>query len=227
MQAYNAYYRDEKFEILLNAKGERAVESSFAFPLGVVPFMNFETNELEMVTIIYIGRVDLFTKNAEGSWSGPDHKTAFMFGEGFQDQMATDPGQKGYCWSFKQFFGYYPKGYIIDAVRIRRPKKADFYAGVAPVDESDFQRIPFYVFPDEIDEWREDTLAKVEQIFWMHSRGYFHRNRRMCTTKYGRCDMFEVCIVPKASRETLLASNLFEPMTWSPLNRATPVKEDA
>lgn len=222
MAAYNDRYRDEPFTIMLKADGTPAIESSFAFPLGEVQYTGLQPDLWnKWIKIIYTGRIDLLSHDAEGDWAGPDHKTAFQFGDSFLDTMSTDSGQKGYCWAFQQFYGRPPRGYIIDAVRIRRPTKASSYAGGAPCDASDMQRIPHYVFPGEIDEWREDTLAKIETIFWMHARGYFQRHTKMCVSKYGRCDMFDVCTSARDSRETVLVSNLFEEATWSPLNPTT------
>lgn len=231
MSAYNSRYRDEPFKVLPKADGSPAVESSFAFPLGIVryPAMNELADYYGVkasvpipINVNYTGRIDLQTHDVEGDWSGPDHKTAFQFGKGFTDKMATDSAQRGYCWAFQQFYGHLPRGYIIDAVRIRRPSKADTYAGVAPIDASDFQRIPFYIFPDDIEEWKQDTLAKVETIFWMHSRGYFQKHTRRCVTEYGRCDMYDVCIAARGTRDEVLSSNLYEPATWSPLNAPKP-----
>lgn len=218
MQVYNERYRNEPFEILKNAKGQPAVESSFAFPIGDVVY---PSSERLSIKIIFTGRVDLFTRDNEGEWAGPDHKTTSELGNPFMTTMATDSGQKGYCWAFQQIYGRLPRGYIINAVRIRKPRKMDLYTGEAPIDASDFLRIPHYVFPSELEEWREDVLAKVETIFWMHHRGYFQRHTSRCSEKYGRCDMYDVCISQRESRDTVLASSLFEDYTWSPLNKET------
>lgn len=222
MKAYNQRYLTEAFTILPKNDGTPAVEASFAFTLGHLKYQPLprdpEIANAQDIEIVYTGRVDLLTKDPEGEWVGPDHKTAFMFGQGFQDAMATDAGQRGYCWAFQQMYGRPPRGYVIDAVRIRPPTKKATYAGDAPISFEDMQRIPFYIFPDDIEEWRQDTLAKIETIFWMHARDYFQKHTKMCVTKYGRCDMFEVCITARGSREAVLSSNQFEDLTWSPLN---------
>lgn len=188
------------------------VERSFALPLGHV----------WGYPIIYIGKVDLMTEDHNGLWSGPDHKTAFQFGKGFHDEMAVDSGQLGYVWATEQITGRRPRGYIIDAVRVRRASrgKASEYMENqdAPVDASDFMRIPFDVLPETIEEWRTDTLAIIESIFQDYERGFFPRHRWECVSKYGQCDYYDVCHVAKGSRESVLASTLFEDNEWSPLN---------
>ena len=215
MKAYNKRYTNEDFTILSRTDGTPAVESSFAFPIG----------EVQGVQIIYTGRTDMFIHNSEGDWV-LDHKTAFQYGENWLKQMAVDSGQKGYVWAFAQLYGRCPRGYIVDGVRIRRPTKKDEYAGVPPVDNTDFQRIPQYVFPQELDDWRENVLLQVDSIFYRHKRGSFEMNRRECVGKYGPCDFYDVCMAMPEQRESILASSMFEELTFSPLNKTGEQKKD-
>lgn len=232
MKCYNDFYKRENFEILKKPNGSPAVECSFAFQLGTLRYPGvgkvvahdgkYYSSHID---IFYMGRMDLLVRNTEGFWAGPDHKSTQEYGQGFADTYQTDAGQKGYVWAATRYLGQPVKGYIIDGVRIRRPKRMDEYTGAPPVDSSDFLRIPHYVFPDELAEWEEDTLAKVETIFWMHSRGYFQKHTRMCRHKYGRCDMFDVCTTSRANRENTLASDMFEDLEWSPLNPVEQLEE--
>ena len=216
MAAYLDHYPLEPFR-LLNVPGtdKALVERPFALPLGTVYGH----------PIIWTGRLDLYIEDNSGRWS-LDTKTAFQFGSGFEDDMSTNGGQVGYCWAMQQLTGEKPTGYIINAIRVRRPSKAAKYAneggGPAPIDASDFARIPHHVSQDAIDEWREDVLALIEDIFDDHAKGRFPRSRKSCSGKYGRCDMFEVCTAPRAKRQNILDSSLYVPNTWSPLNSTVP-----
>lgn len=209
MAAYNAHYGLEPFKIITNpSTGKPIVEASFALPLGKV----------HDTPIIWCGKIDLGTEDNNGIWAGPDHKTTFQFGETFDMQMARDGGQLGYTWALWQVLGKRPRGYIIDAVRIRRASKRSEYNDLPPVDASDFKRIPYDVTEENLTEWREDVLDSIEFLFHLYDTQHFPHWRWHCTNKYGRCDMYDVCSVAKGARESVLMSTLFEDNTWSPLN---------
>jgi len=210
MQAYNEYYRSEPFKILQRPDGKPAVESSFSFPLGKV----------DEVMVYYIGRMDMNIEDNTGEWVF-DHKTAFMFGDGFRRSLERNAGQIGYCWAHQQIYGRLPRGYVIDAIRIRRPKKGDEYTGAPPIDSSDLQRIPYFIMPDNVEYWKQNTLRKIENIFLMHSVGYFYQNESQCETKYGPCDFYDLCSAPESSWDEILNSTRYEHNDWSPLNLPT------
>ena len=215
MEVYNTIYKDESFEIVkLPMNGKPIIEASFALPFG----------QVQNIPIIYCGKIDLGIKDHNGIWSF-DHKTAFMFGESFDKQMAMDGGQLGYCWALGQTLGIKPQGYIIDAIRIRRPKVADEFSGVAPVDRTDFKRIPFYVTDDMLDEWKKDVLSHITNLFHHFDRSYFPRARWQCVTKYGPCEFFDVCSTPREQRPLILQSGMYEPNTWTAGLKTTETKE--
>jgi hypothetical protein len=208
MAAYNATYTNEPFTILKSAIGKPIIEASFIFKLGTV----------NGTDVMYIGRLDTGIENKDGTWS-QDHKTTFQFGQSFDDDMAMNGGQLGYVFALWQILGVRPQGYIIDAVRVRKPSRKAEYEGIAPVDSEDFKRIPFNVSEDNLAEWREDVLCIVQNIFLAYDHGFYPRHRKHCVTKYGRCDFYDVCSLPRASRDGVLNSNLYETNEWSPLNK--------
>lgn len=219
MEAYNAAYPVEPFEILKNSKGEPFVESSFAFPLGTV---YLETPQLvpdkQRVLVLWSGRIDLAILNSDGEWTF-DHKTAFMFGDQWRDDLAQNGGQHGYCWAFQQVFGRKPRGFVINGIRVRKPSRKAEYEQIAPVDNTDFVRIPFEVSQDNIEEWREDVLALISSLFSQHATGFFPRCRKACVSKFGQCDFYSVCSLPRDQREQVLNSTLYADNTWTPLNK--------
>lgn len=215
MGVYNQHYQDEPFEVVANpSDGKMIVEKPFALPFGLV----------DGIPIIYIGKIDIGIRNTEGVWSF-DHKSAFQFGRTFEAQMQQDGGQLGYTWALKNILGPDVKvnGYIIDAVRIRRPRKEDRYSdsGGPPVDASDLLRIPYHVSDDALAEWQDDTTELIRSIFHYCRTDKFPRHRWHCTNKYGTCDMYDVCSLPRGARENALYGNMYEPNTWSPLNKVT------
>lgn len=204
MRVYNRIYGKEMFEILKTPSGKPIIEATFALPLDTI----------DNIPIIYTGKIDLGIKDHNGVWSF-DHKTTFQFGDTFDAQMSMDGGQLGYCWALGQTLGVKPQGYIIDAIRVRRPKKRDEFGGVDCIDATDFKRTPFPVTDDMLAEWREDTLSLIKNIFDYNKAGKFPRHRWQCTNKFGICEYFEVCNTRRDQREIILQSGLFEENSWS------------
>ena len=204
MRVYNHIYGREGFKILTNHIGKPIIEASFALPFGTL--MN--------TPIFYCGKIDLGIEDNNGIWSF-DHKTAFQFGDSFSKQMGMDGGQLGYCWALGQVLGKKPQGYIIDAIRVRRPTVKQQTIGEAPIDATDFSRTPYYVSQDMLDEWREDVMAIIKNIFLCHEADLFPRHRWQCTNKFGICEYYDICSTPREQRHMILNSNLFEENKWT------------
>lgn len=213
MKAYNEVYQNEPWQIVgqppqCKNPGKPIIEEAFLLPFGFV----------QNIPIYYAGKIDLVITDNVGLWVF-DHKSAFQFGESFEKQMKEDGGQMGYVWATQQIIGKKPDGYIIDAVRIRRPTKKSEYTGSPPVDASDMNRIPRFVSQSDIDEWKKDVIHLIGGAIVMHDQGYFPRCRWQCVGKYGPCDMYEVCSNPQEHREAILTGTLFEHDDWSPLKQ--------
>lgn len=213
MAVYNSVYKKEPFKILNNAKGEPIIEASFALPFGTINNVSKDV-PFQEIPIFYCGKIDLGIEDNNGIWSF-DHKTAFQFGETFDKQMNMDGGQLGYCWALGQVLGRQPQGYIIDAVRVRRPKKQDEFSGIDCIDGTDFKRTPYFVTPEMLEEWRMDVLALIENIFHYQAVRHYPRHRWQCTNKFGLCDYYDVCSSPLSARESILQSGLFETNEWT------------
>lgn len=204
MQVYNSIYKKDAFQILKSQNNQPIIEASFALPFG----------EVNGTPIIYSGKIDLCIEDHNGIWS-QDTKTAFQFGDTFDKQMAMDGGQLGYCWALSQVTGKKPQGYIIDAIRVRRPTKKDEFTEKSPIDGTDFKRTPYYVSQDMLDEWKKDVLTLIQNVFAYHASGHFPRHRWNCTNKFGLCDFYDVCSTNQEQRDMILNGSLFEENTWS------------
>jgi len=204
MQVYNNIYRKEGFKIMANKEGKSIVEASFMLPFGKV----------NNIDVFYCGKIDLGIEDHNGLWSF-DHKTTFQFGETFDKQMAMDGGQLGYCWALWQVTGKKPQGYIIDAIRVRRPTKKDEFSEKSCIDGTDFKRTPHYVSEDMIAEWKNDVMTLIKNVFDYHSSGHFPRHRWNCTNKFGLCDYYDVCSSNQHQRDMILNGSLFEDNQWT------------
>lgn len=193
------------------------VELPFATRLGNI-------NQME---IYYSGRIDL-PVIIDGKLFVLDHKTTSVLGPTFFDDKKMSAQQKGYAWAMEQLTGHKVHGYIVNAIRAKEPPqyvtqgKESKYSGKKMSPETwwneGLQRERFLLNEGELDEWRENLLAQVEEFFWHYSRGLFPKKTAWCVGKYGRCQYFEVCsLYPPQDREVLLNSGLFMDNTWSPL----------
>lgn len=228
ISTYNDHYQQEPWEIMVNPKtGERCVEQSVLHFLGFITPINgilWNGERYAMLPVYYTGRIDLIIRDQQLSTWIVDHKTTFAFGPSFTESMSMSAQFLGYAWAFRETFGYAPTGYMINAIRVRKPTKADELSGIhfrSKGADTDFIRIPFMnVTDDLLDEWQENALALVKTILYHHSQSYFPMNRTACVRKYGRCQFFEVCNCARQSREVILTSQAFAQNEWHPLNVA-------
>ncbi len=209
------------------------VEMSFALPLFeyILPPTPFWAKYLDnpnansIVPIIYTGRIDLPVL-LDGRLFIMDHKTSSFFGPAFFDRGTMSAQQRGYCWAFKELTGQMPAGYIINGIRSKEPplyvSKGDFggsrksQSPEAWWDES-FQRECYYIDQAKLDEWKTNTIDKVEEFFWHYSRGYLPTNNEGCTKYNMKCPFFRVCELEQGDRLTMLNSGDYVDNTWTPL----------
>jgi hypothetical protein len=184
--------------------------------------------------IIYIGRIDRVVKFPEGVFVR-DYKTTSMLGETTWNEAQMSEQLKGYCWALKESTGIEPVGYVYDAIAVRESIQNAIFDEVlgkviAPPTRSGkpgaaipltFESQRFFTKEPagQLDEWFENMLHQVETFLWHYDRNIFPRHHYHCRGKYGMCEFFNVCSLPKRSRETALNSNAFEENKWSPLYR--------
>ncbi len=223
MARYNDLYQQEQWEIVKNPKtGKRAVEQSVMCFLATMPIVALDGHTSNLVDVYYTGRIDLIISDCHGLWC-MDHKTTFQFGESFSSTMSMTDQMPGYAWAWQQMTGELLTGYIINAIRVRRPTPAaqlaeDFFR--IGGKDTDFQRLPFYLNQDRIDEWKENAIARVETILHHHAIGNFPMNRTQCVRKWGKCQFFDVCSAQRGSRLDILEqTQAYIQNDWSPLNK--------
>ena len=247
LRAYNEVYGREPFEIIKLKDGRPFVEMSFMTPFGVISFngddkipiinkasafFNQPINDIAFwiefqkkqgnIPIFFTGRIDLGISDQSGKWV-MDAKHVFMFGKNFTAEMQASNQMRGYCWQFQKFYGELPKGYIINATRVRPPVKgAEFDSSLlfrTSGKDPDFLRIPQHISQTDLDEWEQNTLHLLEELFFNYNRGVFGKHKKSCVGKYGPCQFYELCnSVEPGTREAYLMSNSFCDNNWSPLN---------
>ena len=190
-------YLAHDWEVVTGPSG-LCCELPFSIPLGIV----------RGVRIVWTGRIDLIVRRDLGLYV-VDHKTTSVFGKTYYDSFQHSSQTLGYVWAGQQYLNEPFRGFIINAFPVRKSKPPTR-------DEPPRQRV-FPVDQDNVDEWRLNTLALLDLFLGVAGDGFYPRMTNQCTTKFGRCEYFDVCALPPASRLPVLHSNAFQDVTWSPL----------
>lgn len=224
MCEYNKRYKYEPFSLLLDEKGEVLTELSFAMPL-----FSFKLNDLGIldeeqakivkanghtILVVYTGRIDLPTL-----WDNliiiVDHKTAGTLGTFYFDGKKVSPQFEGYCWAFEQLTGKTVNGFCINVIRTK-PKPGTTRNGWDKWWDETFGRHKEYLRPNQLNEWKFNTIKLVEEFFYHYSQNYMPQKKLGCTM-YGKCPYYGVCYLPPEQRLQMLRSDLFQANEWSPL----------
>lgn len=182
--------------------GKPLIELAFALPLGTV----------QGIRIVWTGRIDLIVRRDSGLFV-VDHKTTSVFGSTYYDQFQNSSQPLGYMWAAQKYLGEPFRGYIINVFPVRK-------GNATTKTEPERQRV-FLTDQDLLDEWKINTLSLLDMFLRQASTGYLPKMTNQCTTKFGRCEFFNVCQLPRESRLNYLHSGEFVDVTWSPLNRET------
>ena len=239
---YNEVYRFDPMPPITLPDGRPAVELPFAIPVGSVsvnstiaiidPDENngepFETY-IEKLPVVFTGKIDRIT-NHQNEMLLLDHKTSSMGGPTFFDEFYISLQFKGYKWAAEQLVGSPINGVVIDGIICRPPLKS------GSVNHT-FDRQTIYIADECVQEWQTSFMLSVQE--WVnqvtrqsdfdsdHAQAFPMRTGQ-CVTKYGKCEYFDVCMLPPNQRETMLHSGLYEEHFWSPLeDNAKPKKREA
>ncbi len=213
---YANKYNYESFDIL-DHTGIPGVEIPFACPLVVLDFNsdmaiwdgpNIIVVHIRKLHIVWKGKIDMLTTR-EGRLYIYDHKTTSMMGPSFFADFAISGQVYGYVWSVKELTGLLASGFTINALGIRPPTKTG--------KKLEFARHTVPIYPELVDEWWQDTINKLSDLFEMARRGYMPKQTKWCAGKYGLCEYHGVCTLPPASRAIALSTNEFKDVTWDPL----------
>lgn len=222
------YCKGEKVEpycIWCRGSGTRSVMVEVPFILHLYDHENYPgTLDTGSIPVYYIGKID-FPIDHHGIFVF-DHKTAGTLGQQFWDKMKMSAQQKGYCWSFEQITKRKVKGYYVNAIRTKEPPNYvinhELYKAKKQSPEQwwmeSFQREYNLLKDNELEEWKDNTIALFEEFFWHYHRGYFPMRTTWCN-QFGRCPYFDVCSLESGDRMAFLNSGAFTDNNWSPLSK--------
>jgi hypothetical protein len=218
IKQYAAQYQLEDFEPYRFPNGQLFVELPFAKPLGQIkiaaplwvrnPDGTIERRTIDCITVIQKGKIDLVYRR-EGNIYGLDHKTTSVLGPQYFNEYELASQIHCYAWAINKIIGELPRGYVINALGVRKPTKT----GKA----LEFIRQTIRIYPELVAEWEVDTMQLTAEFIEGCRTNQLPKSPKWCIAKYGACEFRQVCGLEPKLRSTSLYSNEYRDVTWDPL----------
>ena len=196
--AFEYYFTQYPFETdaatpYILPSGSRAIEFSFAEPLGVA---HPETGD----PIIYCGRMDGLMDYSGGLF-GLDDKTTSQLGASWAKQWDLRAQFTGYCWGAARA-GLPLQGFLIRGVSILKTKY-------------DTQQALTYRPAWMLQEWYESLIDTVHAMVVDWEREYFRPDLSESCASYGGCMFRQPCLSvdPQPWLETSFTKRVWNPLT--------------
>ena len=216
----------EPFQIHV-VDGKPCIEKPFRVPIGSqeikkrVPWsehMLVEDGEktkatyIDTVHFMWTGKIDMVVKDHQGKTWILDHKTTSIAGPTFYQNFTLAQQMMGYTYATNYIYPEFGRceGLFLNALICRKPTKTG--TGFA------FDRQQFHYSDEHIAEWKRDVMSIASGFLSHLVEGYFPKVTAWCMGKYGKCPYFDVCSLSPDTRNVLLNSDNYAPVTWSPLD---------
>lgn len=193
-------------------------EVPFAIPLCELPIMDHDAEGVDMVNIpvILTGRIDLIVRShTTGKLRIVDHKTSSVGGSTYFTGWTNSSQLHGYVWAGETLMEEPIEAYDINAMFLRKPTKTG--KGI------ELQRQTYLVgdnaetHAETLQRWHSNTLQCISAIGDCLARNHFPMHTHACVRKYGVCEYHDACRF-SPGRAGLLDTDLYQPVTWSPLD---------
>jgi hypothetical protein len=209
IREYNKSYpiTEEPFKVIANT-----VELPFRIKLGEADLGAMVTTHagtfyVKRVVIFWTGKIDGIVDYGVNLIL--DHKTTSIIGSQFYDDFVLSSQMHGYTWAGRHL-GYPVEGLLLDVLALRKPSRTG--------TPTEFQRQRYFYTEQHLAEWEKDTFTLITDFLEHLCRDYFPKSPKWCFGKYGRCQYWDVCTQIPEQRNAMLLSDLYQPVTWSPLN---------
>lgn len=229
LRVYNERYACDGWpESVLIHDGKPFVECGFKVPMCTIPvgadlpyprFTLFGGSDdapvfCDTIRVFWTGRIDFALTQSGMPWI-VDHKTTSSGGSEFVEAFRLASQTLGYCWAFRQMTGITPAGLIVNEILIRPPAKTS----KASLPREEFDRIPFFYRPDQMDEWFKSTSHIIADFVACLVRGYFPLSGpKSFKSPCVYCDYHETCRLPAEQRQLDLTLPSYRDVTWNPLS---------
>lgn len=222
---YNHYGTIDPLRPIILPDGSPCVENKFSLALGIMP-INAEvpfptstitdaqydspTTRINNIHILWTGRMDLGCTGVTSLPCVCDHKTSSIGGKTFFEDFRLSQQTIGYCWALSQIIAQPVNTFILNAIIQRKPSRTG--------KNRTLERMTYRYDHDQIREWQCDVMCWVGLFVDSLCTSYFPKNTKWCMGKYGRCQYHDVCTLTGQERDIMLNSQVFENVSWSPLN---------
>lgn len=175
---------------------------------------------------LYLGRTP---NGCDISWSGildravvwqgglyyVDIKTSsYSLDDRFFAQFRLSGQMTGYAWAGTELGMGNFDGVMIQAVEVKAPPKTARGRTVEELIGVDI--IP--ILPEHIEEWKQDTLRKIDLIHEARELKHWTRNRGEICNSFTGCAFKRVCTAHPDLREQIIGEN-YRVREWNPLSR--------
>jgi len=201
------------------------VERAFELPLCVLPVQS----ELQLpswdapryvgsVHVAWSGKIDAIVRIGD-KLLVMDHKTTSLGGDSFVQDFRLAQQTRGYCWAASQILAQPVSSFVGNAFHIKKPTGSGRLTAPGPRGGQPALQMFRFFFDyteESLAEWEVNTSEIISDLLACLDRRYFPMHHKWCFGKYGACGYHDVCTQQKSVRPNLLASDLYQDVTWDP-----------
>lgn len=181
---------------------------------------------VEVPFTLYLGKT---SAGEEVSWSGildrsvewqgglyyVDIKTSsYPCDDRFFNQFRYSGQMLGYAWAGKELGIGNFAGVMIQGVEVKSPPKTSRGRTIEQLIQSDI----IAILPEHVEEWKVDTLAKIDRIYKLREGGHYVHNMGHICNEFNGCAFRRICTAHPDIREKKKADH-YKRREWNPLNR--------
>ena len=188
---YIDFFAEEELKTVILPDNRPAVEYSFTIAVDR--------------DIVFCGHLDRLAEMGGAHYVVDQKTTASTVAQYYFAQYSPDTQVSMYTFAGKALFHMPISGMIIDAAQIA-------------VGFSRFERGFVFRSEDQLDEWYNETMTRIERFNADLLNDYFPMNAASCNN-FGGCEFRSICALPVKHREQFLKGNFQKQPLWNPLER--------
>ena len=182
-----------------------SVEQSFTLPLGLTP---------EGREIWWSGVTDRILRWQSGLYYVDIKTSTYALDAAFFDKWKLSTQMLGYMWAGQQLIDEQFSGVMVQGVQVQAPLKTK----VRAADEL-VQGEVIAFSQDQIEGWKRNVLAKIDDVHRARQRGYWVKNLSTRCSSYGSCSMAMLCGAGDAAQAEIRKQQYYIERVWNPLQR--------
>jgi PD-(D/E)XK nuclease superfamily protein len=183
-----------------------ACEVPFTLPLGTTPAGR---------EVCWSGLIDRVVKWMDGVYYVDLKTSSYTLDAAFFNKFKLSGQIRGYVWAAEQLHpGEQFAGAMIHGVQVQAPLKTKVRL---PEELVQGEVIP--LSQPQIEQWRQNTLRRIDVIHEARARGHLRNYATRCSAFGGGCEMKQVCWAEPDAEDTIKGLHFVE-RVWDPRSRA-------